>query len=122
MNKMPLPADQEVPAHWRVHVLCAQWCGTCRDYQAFADAQARRGEEDWVWVDVETHADLLGDLDVENFPTLLITEAGQSRFLGAVTPQPDVSLRLIQSLREGKRYALPEVQGLHNIVQALRTL
>jgi len=115
-------SDATQPARWRVHVLCAQWCVTCRDYQAFADAQAQRGQEDWVWVDVETHADRLGDLDVENFPTLLVTQGGEPRFLGTVTPQPEVAQRLIQSLREGNRYALPELDDLPRIVQALKAL
>ena len=115
-------SEATVPARWHVHVLCAQWCGTCRDYRAFADAQAQRGEENWVWIDVETHADLLGDLDVENFPTLLVTEGLEPRFLGAVTPQPEVALRLVQSLREGSRCALPDVVRLADIVQALQAL
>jgi hypothetical protein len=116
------PSELSQPACWRVHVLCAQWCGTCRDYRAFADAQALQGAQDWVWVDVETHADLLGDLDVENFPTLLVTEGDEPRFLGTVTPQPEVALRLIQSLQAGNRYAVPDAAGLADIARALRAL
>ena len=114
--------DATEPSRWRVHVLCAQWCGICRDYKAFADAQSRRGADDWVWVDVETCADLLGDLDVENFPTLLVTQGGELCFLGAVTPQPDVAQRLVQSLRAGNRYALPVLDNLADIVLALQAL
>ena len=116
------PSEPSLPARWRVHVLCAQWCGTCRDYRAFADAQALQGAQDWIWVDVETHADLLGDLDVENFPTLLVTEGHEPRFLGTVTPQPEVALRLIQSLQAGNRYAVPDVTGLADIAQGLLAL
>ncbi len=105
-----------------MHVLCAQWCGLCRDYQAFVQAQAQRGEAQWVWVDIETHADRLGELDIENFPTLLVTQGGEPRFLGTVTPQPEVALRLLQSLRAGNRWALPPVEGLDGIVRALSTL
>jgi len=105
-----------------VHVLCAQWCGLCRDYQAFVQAQAQRGQAQWVWVDIETHADRLGELDIENFPTLFITQGDEPRFLGAVTPQPEVALRLVQSLRAGSRCAVPEVPGLDGIVRALAAL
>ncbi len=105
-----------------MHVLCAQWCSLCRDYQTFVQAQAQRGQESWVWVDIETHADRLGELDIENFPTLLITHGTEPRFLGAVTPQPEVALRLVQSLRAGNRYPLPPIEGLDGIVRALTAL
>ena len=108
-------------ALWRVHVLCAQWCGVCRDYRPFVEAQTTL-EAQWVWVDVETHADLLGDLDVENFPTLLITQGNEPRFLGTVTPQPEVAQRLLLSLKQGNRYALPELEGLQEITRQLRAL
>ena len=107
--------------HWRIHVLCAQWCGVCRDYRPFVEAQTTH-EAQWVWVDVETHADLLGDLDVENFPTLLITQGDEPRFLGTVTPQPEVAQRLLLSLQQGNRYALPDVNDLNQITRQLRAL
>ena len=106
----------------RVHILCAQWCGVCRDYQIFADAQRQQGQDQWVWVDIETHADLLGDLDIENFPTLLICQAEQVLFLGAISPQAGVALRLIQSLHEGNRYEVPPIQNLQSIVHALKSV
>ena len=107
---------------WRVHVLCAQWCGVCRDYRAFVDAQQGAASADWVWVDIEAHADALGDLDIENFPTLLVTEDAQVRFFGTVTPQPEVAKRLIQSLQDGNRYAVPDLQTLQGIARALQNL
>lgn len=111
----------DAQTHWRVHVLCAQWCGVCRDYRPFVEEQTAPDAQ-WVWVDVETHADLLGDLDVENFPTLLITQGDEPRFLGTVTPQPEVALRLLLSLQQGNRYALPELEGLQEITLQLRAL
>ena len=110
------------PPAWRVHVLCAQWCGVCRDYRPFVDAHPAHGSVQWVWVDIETLGDILGELDVENFPTLLVTEGAQTRFLGAITPQPEVAQRLLQSLLSGNRFSLPEVQGLDEIVRSLLVL
>jgi len=107
---------------WRVHVLCAQWCGVCRDYRAFVTSPQHSGDAQWVWVDIETHSDALGELDIENFPTLLVTEGDAVRFLGTITPQPEVAERLLTSLLSGNRYSVPEVPGLESIVQALRTL
>lgn len=117
----PLPTPDTAQPTWRVHVLCAQWCGVCRDYRSFVEAQITPDTQ-WVWVDVETYADLLGDLDVENFPTLLITEVDAVRFLGTVIPQPEVAQRLVQALRQGNRYALPEIEGLDEITRRLQAL
>jgi len=105
-----------------VHVLCAQWCGVCRDYRSFVDASHRSSGAQWVWIDIETHSDALGDLDIENFPTLLVTEGDQVRFLGTITPQPELAERLMASLLSGNRYNVPEVRDLAGIVQALRAL
>jgi hypothetical protein len=121
MPDMNQPEEQTAPA-WRVHVLCAQWCGVCRDYRALVDAPRTGAAVQWVWVDIETHSDALGELDIENFPTLLVTEGAEVRFLGTITPQPEVAERLIQSLLSGNRYSLPDVPGLAQIVQSLRAL
>jgi len=121
MIPMAPPSPGSAPA-WRIHVLCAQWCGVCRDYQAFVTGQQSRPEQPWVWVDVEEHSDLLGDLDVENFPTLLITQGDAVRFLGIVLPQPEVALRLIQSLQAGSHYTVPQINDLCGIVKALQGL
>jgi len=44
------------------------------------------------------------------------------RFLGSVTPQPEVAQRLVQALRQGHRYALPAIEGLEEITRKLRAL
>jgi thiol-disulfide isomerase/thioredoxin len=71
-----------------VACLCAEWCGSCREYRAtFAALSARHGERaDFAWVDVEDESDALGDPDLENFPTLLIAAGERALFYGAVTP------------------------------------
>ena len=54
----------------------------------------------FVWIDVEDQADLVGDLEIETFPTLLVGNDEGLNFLGAVTPQPDVLRRMVNSLLE----------------------
>ncbi len=55
-----------------------------------------------MWVDIETQDDLLGDLDIENFPTLLIADAlGQARFAGTVLPHPETLQRMCQAALDG---------------------
>ena len=86
----------------RLHVvcLCAAWCSTCRDYRAtFEDAAGRHPSMGFSWVDIEDETDLVGDLDVETFPTLLVADATSVRFFGPLLPQPDHLGRLLASLQ-----------------------
>jgi thioredoxin-like negative regulator of GroEL len=83
---------------WVVACLCAAWCGTCSSYRAsFEQLAARHPDKTFVWIDVEDHADVVGDLDVENFPTLLLQRADSVAFFGTVLPDPIVADRLVQS-------------------------
>lgn len=121
MTSLPTP-ETTLHADWRIHVLCAQWCGVCRDYRTFVSEQQSCAAPTWVWVDIEEHSDLLGDLDVENFPTLLVTQGDAVQFLGTVLPQPEVALRLVQSLQAGSQYTPPKIDDLPDIVKALQGL
>lgn len=100
---------------WWVVCLCAQWCGTCREYRHVFDALAG----DWpqvrfVWVDVEDEEDVVGDVDVETFPTILIADGGVARFLGPVLPQAPVLARMVQALQSdpGASVATAQAQAL----------
>ena len=98
--------EQDAPRRL-VACLCAEWCGSCRDYRATFDALAAQvaSRADFVWIDIEDEADALGELDVDNFPTLLIAEGDTLRFLGVVTPQPQTAERLIRSAIAGELVA-----------------
>ncbi|MBQ0960997.1 thioredoxin family protein [Ideonella sp. 4Y11] len=97
-----------------VACLCAGWCTTCDAYRATFDALAARHPlADFVWVDIEDHADALEDdaghaPDIQNFPTLLLLQDGQPRFFGTVLPHAAVVERL---LAEAARAALPPLAG-----------
>jgi thioredoxin 1 len=86
-----------------VACLCAAWCVACREYGAtFAALAAQFGSEaDFAWIDIEDDADALGDLDIENFPTLLIADARVARFFGPVMPQASAAERLIRGALAG---------------------
>ncbi|HEV7915745.1 MAG TPA: thioredoxin family protein [Albitalea sp.] len=96
--------------------LCAQWCGTCRDYRPLFDAQAQTfaGRAHFAWVDVEDHDEVMGHIDVENFPTLMIARGDEVLFYGTVTPHAQTLARLVQSALLGdlKAVADQEVAGL----------
>jgi thioredoxin-like negative regulator of GroEL len=83
---------------WVVACLCAAWCGTCGSYRAAFDAlAARHPDKTFVWIDIEDQADVVGDLDVENFPTLLLQRGDTVAFFGTVLPDPKVAERMVQA-------------------------
>lgn len=106
-----------------VACLCAQWCGTCRDYRAVVDALAAEigAAAVFKWVDIEDEADALGDLDVENFPTLLVARGDAVLFFGTLTPHPPTLARLVQSALAGELRPVndPQAAGLPAKVRAL---
>jgi len=86
-----------------VACLCAAWCVACREYRATFAALAEQlgGDADFAWIDIEDDADALGDLDIENFPTLLIADEAGARFFGPVMPQASTAERLIRGALGG---------------------
>lgn len=86
---------------WVVACLCAAWCGTCRQYRdSFDTLAARHPDKHFVWIDIEDQADMVGDLDVENFPTLLIQRRDTVTFFGEVLPDFQLADRLIKAQAE----------------------
>ena len=87
---------------WGVVCLCAAWCGVCRQYaEDFRGLQAAYPCVRFEWIDVEDQESLVGDVDVETFPTLLIGCNDQPLFLGPLLPQIKVLDRLLESLMQG---------------------
>lgn len=86
------------PARLTVACLCADWCHICNDYRSTFDALAAAFDEpiQFVWVDIEEHESLLGPLDVENFPTLMIGKAGALMFCGPVIQKSEHARQLIR--------------------------
>jgi thioredoxin-like negative regulator of GroEL len=91
-------AEALASPRWVVACLCAGWCSTCGTYRAtFEQLAARHPDKLFVWIDIEDQADLVGELDVENFPTLLIQRQQVVAFFGTVLPDPVLAERLLQA-------------------------
>lgn len=91
-------ADALAGGRWVVACLCAAWCGTCGSYRAtFEQLAERHPDKLFVWIDIEDHADIVGDLDVENFPTLLIQRDDVVAFFGTMLPDPALADRLVKA-------------------------
>jgi len=97
-----------------VACLCAAWCRTCDGYhEVFAALREQHPDIRFIWVDVEDDEELVGDLEVETFPTLLIGLGEQLRFVGPVTPHLATAQRLLASAAElPALHADPAAQAL----------
>ena len=87
-----------------IHVacLCAGWCHLCDDYRAILRSVAAEMEPGaanlrWHWIDIEDEADLVGEVNVETFPTLVIADGTTVRFAGPLTPHSDTLRRLLRA-------------------------
>jgi thiol-disulfide isomerase/thioredoxin len=108
-----------------VACLCAEWCGTCRDYEPLFDAQSATlaGQARFAWIDIEDHDEVLGNIEVETFPTLLIARRDDDAilFYGTVTPHAQTLARLVQGATRGELHA-PADARLDGLAARVRTL
>jgi thioredoxin reductase (NADPH) len=99
--------------------LCAAWCTTCREFRAACEGVAQaRPDASIVWIDVEDDEALVGDLDIETFPTLAVFEGERLRHFGATLPRVDLVLRLLLDAASLSAADAPE--DAHGLVRALR--
>jgi len=90
-----------------VSCLCAEWCDTCVEYRpGFLELAKKFPAARFRWVDIEDEADEVGDLDVENFPTIrVVREQGgneQVLFHGTQLPIHSHLERLLEELLKEK--------------------
>ena len=95
-DSRPAGAEETV---WVV-CLCAEWCGACREYRPlFAQVERAHPGLRFAWVDIEDHADLADDFDVETFPTILVAGADGTRFIGPLLPHAETLSRMLSALQ-----------------------
>jgi thioredoxin reductase (NADPH) len=105
--------------HVTAFALCAAWCTTCREFRVVCErVAASRPELSLVWVDIEDDAELLGDVDVETFPTFAIFEGDALRHYGALLPRADLLERLLGDLDAATSNDAPD--EIRKLVSALR--
>jgi thiol-disulfide isomerase/thioredoxin len=92
--------------------LCAEWCGTCREYrQEFECLAGRFPGVSFLWRDIEENPESLGALEIENFPTILVRRREWVLFFGTMPPRTGHLARLIeifleQTVEQSRDYAL----------------
>ncbi len=104
MAEAAMPINPE----FQVICLCAEWCGTCREYRpAFVAVAADFPDMNFRWLDIEDDAEAVGDLDIENFPTLLIGRPGAVLYFGTILPHPGHLRRLLDNFADRSGQAGP---------------
>ena len=78
-----------------VACLCAAWCDTCVAYRpGFEALAARFPRAEFRWVDIEEQE----DLEVENFPTIVVKKGKATLFDGVMLPHHQHLQRLLEKL------------------------
>ena len=109
-------------APW-VICLCADWCGLCRDYRAvLQQVAARYPDSQFAWLDIEDQAELVGDMDIETFPTLLVADEDGVLFLGTLTPHVETLSRLLASLMDSSAKRTAHSAITQNLLKVLPDL
>lgn len=108
------PLTEPAAARRWVACLCADWCGTCRDYRPLFDqvASAHPGLV-FVWLDIEDEAALVDDLEIDTFPTVLVGEGSRLLFAGPLLPHAATLSRMLAALDgHGAPVADPALKAL----------
>lgn len=74
----------------------------------------------WRWLDIEDEAALLGDLDVETLPTVLVGRGDRVLFFGPVLPRVELLTRLLETLGEPDHPGAPVDDEVAELWRRLR--
>ena len=120
-NSPTLAQALEQPNLTIVLCFCAAWCDACKAYQPKFEALGQQHPDIcFIWADIEDYPELLGDEDVENFPTIAIVQGAQVRFMGTLLPHIEHLNRLIETML---RPSQPQHTGLpDDLIEQLKTL
>jgi thioredoxin reductase (NADPH) len=103
-----------------VACLCAAWCKTCAEFRdTFDRLAASNHDAKFVWLDVEDDSALVGELDIENFPTLAVFRGDKPLFFGVTMPQEGVVARTLASLTRDDRDAVAVPEEIARLPEAL---
>lgn len=115
-------SENASPELW-VICLCADWCGLCRDYRAVLEQVAERFADcRFAWFDIEDQAEWVGDLDIETFPTLLVTDETGVLFMGPLAPHAETLARLLTSLQEAGARRTAHTDETRKLLKAMPDL
>jgi thioredoxin 1 len=84
---------------FEVTCICAEWCDVCTEYRPGFFALAERfPQARFAWLDTEDDAERVGELEIENFPTIVVRRGAQTLFCGPQPPSHELLKRLLEEL------------------------
>ena len=102
-----------------VYCLCAAWCGSCRTIKPELEGLST-DEFHLYWVDIEDHADALGDVEILAFPTIVVTNTqGKIHYVGSIEPRLSHLKRLLHAI-DTRVSGLRKYQDWEDFVCAIR--
>ena len=108
--------DQDASRELLVACLCASWCTTCGEFRDTFDRLSKsHAAAKFVWLDVEGDSALMGDIDIESFPTLAVFRGERPLFYGVTMPHEGVVARTLAAVArpDAAEVAVPEeIAGL----------
>ena len=112
--------DQAGPDRLLVACLCAAWCDACAEFRGTFDklAAANPGIR-FEWLDVEDDGALVGEIEIENFPTLAVFRGNEPLFYGVTMPQEGVVARTLAFLQREDRDAITVPEEIAGLPEAL---
>ncbi|AWD32622.1 hypothetical protein CKSOR_00516 [Candidatus Kinetoplastibacterium sorsogonicusi] len=82
---------------------CASWCSTCIDYKKKLEIFSNSiTEYSFIWLDIDDHEHLIGDIEIENFPTILIKKSNKNVFFGTISSNILVLEKMLSTFNENK--------------------
>lgn len=104
-----------------VFCFCAEWCGTCREfYPEFHRLAQQDVSQEFIWLDVEATEHLLDEIEIENFPTIIIANESNVCSFGPILPHFNTLQLLCVAAKAGDLKAIHE-EPLKNLVKHLQS-
>jgi thioredoxin 1 len=99
---------------------CAAWCHVCKEFEpSFRRLAAEFPGSRFVWLDIEDQSEVVGDIEVENFPTLAVFHGDAPVHFGITEPQEAIVRRLLQALAAGERRSIEVPQAVLTLPERL---
>jgi thioredoxin 1 len=108
-----------------VACLCADWCRTCDGYRPVLEQVVGEFFERGLanrprWIDIEAEEDLIGQIDVETFPTVVVYDKRRVLFAGPLVPKPEHLHRILSIVALSASPAGPVDLEWEDLVARLR--
>ena len=104
-----------------VVALCAEWCGTCREFRPIFDAlAAAMPAVRFIWVDIEEEPDVAGDMEIEVFPTLGVMRGDVPLHFGPTLPQRAALERLLRGISQNAAPGVVSAEAAQAMLRAVQ--